>query len=67
MEKKKIVDELNKILKSKKNKISPADKKKIRNIIQQIEKSKNPNWDKIISRLAAIAGIVIKIVNKLRE
>jgi hypothetical protein len=67
MDKKKIIHDLNKIVKSKTNKISPADKKKIRNVIQQIEKSKNPNWDKIISRLAKIAGIVIKIINRLRE
>jgi hypothetical protein len=55
MSKKYIIDELNKLLKSKE--ISPSDKRKIRAIIKKASESKKINWKEIVTKLAELAGI----------
>jgi hypothetical protein len=67
MEKKKIVDELNKILKSKSSNLSQTDKRKIRSIIKELSGSNKINWKKIILALSAIAGIAVKMYKQFKE
>ena len=66
MQKAKIINDLNKVLKSKSNKITPSDRRKIRSAIKELEKPKPKkiDWDKVIRILSEVAEIVAKFFNK---
>ncbi|MEP7168857.1 MAG: hypothetical protein ABI855_05755 [Bacteroidota bacterium] len=67
MKKEKILNDLNKILKSRSSHISIADKKRLRLIIKEIEHSPKVDWQIIISSLAKLVGLGKLIYKVFKE
>ena len=67
MQKEKIINDLNKVLKSKSSNLSLADKRKLRLIIKELSQAKKINWKKVIITLSSIAGIAAKIYKYFKE
>ena len=67
MKKSKIINELNKVLKSKSSKISQSDRRKLRTIIKDIEQSKKVDWKLVILNLFKLIGFGTTIYKELKE